>query len=252
MDVSLFKELIPALTVSSMQEQHLSRRALIFAPDQLHFRSRTVVWSEESPEISRSEIMNYLSIIQAEIDLGENPATPTDYFADYTRRYQGRALSDEKDTINAVSGILQRIVRRLGGGLLAGIPTAIFPLALIYTTSTIRFERSVRRRYGFPSWSWAAWSTPILRLNWEASDATHGDQDQIVKALSLMAASFYNYAADQTIEMIWPCQPSMVEQICPAFRRQSELGRRSIEISTTKPYPLPVVDAITVSLRIGN
>ncbi|RMJ07770.1 hypothetical protein CDV36_012632 [Fusarium kuroshium] len=74
--------------------------------------------------------------------------------------YARRALSQDRDSIRACSGILDRLQKRyLHSGFFWGIPRDDFKESLLWTHS---FGSQTRRRPDFPSWSWAGWEGSIL------------------------------------------------------------------------------------------
>jgi hypothetical protein len=81
--------------------------------------------------------------------------------------YSGRTLSFDEDAIHACSGILDKLEERyFSSGFFKGIPRDFF----VYALSWHHFSMisPVRRRKGFPSWSWVGWegkaerATPLL------------------------------------------------------------------------------------------
>lgn len=66
-----------------------------------------------------------------------------------------RRLSREEDILNAFAGILRMICPEPS---LQGIPSPIFDIALLWQP-----RERLRRRSGFPSWSWAGW---IGKVQW--------------------------------------------------------------------------------------
>jgi hypothetical protein len=70
-------------------------------------------------------------------------------------RFNHREFTKEGDALNAMEGILRHVSRNLNSGILEGLPTACFDVSLLFWH---QFDLPVRRREGFPSWSWAGWS----------------------------------------------------------------------------------------------
>lgn len=64
-------------------------------------------------------------------------------------------MSFQSDALNAVIGILEPLsqARDSSKGLLAGIPASLLEEAILWTPG----QAHIRRRPGFPSWSWTGW-----------------------------------------------------------------------------------------------
>ena len=71
--------------------------------------------------------------------------------------YSSRQLTKDSDAINAISALLIPLAIRMKSRLLEGLPTSSFDMSILY------FPRrgSLRRRNGFPSYSWAGWQGQV-------------------------------------------------------------------------------------------
>ncbi len=76
-------------------------------------------------------------------------------FAEYTmaiEEYTHREISYESDVLNAFVGLLHIFSRFFRCKTLLGLPEGLLDVALLWKPM-----RQLRRRSGFPSWSWAGW-----------------------------------------------------------------------------------------------
>lgn len=117
--------------------------------------------------------------------LTSSPSTRLGIFNEIISNYTSRELSQDLDSLNAVSAILQRMqrTRLCPCGLLYGLPLIDFRSALAWHqkwrggTADLSFYKWVearRRSYmGIPSWSWAAWKLKV-GLDRDDDDVTHG------------------------------------------------------------------------------
>jgi hypothetical protein len=147
-----------------LQEQYLSRRTLVFIKDKIYFRCRKRIWSEETcadqdPVAEKDEEewnTNLVMMLQQDMDRGKDPWTIREYFVEVASRFMMRNLTFENDAIDAMSGILHRISVIGQTPILHGVPERWLPEIMAFT------PRQLRRRKGFPSWSWAGWLGEML------------------------------------------------------------------------------------------
>jgi hypothetical protein len=80
-------------------------------------------------------------------------------FAVMVLYYSRRALTLPSDILRALDGIIRRVSQRSHNRFLQGAPTVAFDAFLIFISNTCG---SLRRRPGFPSYSWAGWKGGIV------------------------------------------------------------------------------------------
>jgi hypothetical protein len=142
------------------QEELLSNRLLYVTEDQVHFKCKAgcQVCEETSADLTL-EPFTYKVVFPWGIgqeDTKDNFAM----YADFVTTYTGRDLSNPHDSLNAISGIFNRLQATYGGyPFELGLPTAAFDSALLWEPT-----RACRRRLDahsgepiFPSWTWAGW-----------------------------------------------------------------------------------------------
>ncbi|KAF2145305.1 uncharacterized protein K452DRAFT_245118 [Aplosporella prunicola CBS 121167] len=134
------------------QETCLSPRCLIFLNGLVFFVCHEAVWGEyvmaELPNIRPMEGANTLGKNQDE--------QPLRRFQQHVTAYTSRNLSYQADGLNAFSGIANALSRYLGHTRIPfGLPSSVFDWAILWTAN--QSAQDLKRREGFPSWSWVGW-----------------------------------------------------------------------------------------------
>ena len=141
----------------TLQEGILSNRCILFGPEQVYFECAEMACSEsvQEPSLSacqRDHLIPYKSRL-------ENPFfREYDFDALYWRLiqdYTGRDLKFDEDALNAFSAFTAEFERG-GHRLTWGLPARGLARHLLWEYEPWDL-RDVRRRDGFPSWSWAGW-----------------------------------------------------------------------------------------------
>jgi hypothetical protein len=142
----------------TLQEKVLPNRLLVFTGSEVFFYCGVGFWREDmSLETPGNAILAYpdeRNLLDSDIRVAFRTAQePTVLFWDiYTplvASYIDRDLSFESDAINAFSGITSMLQDL--GPFCWGLPNRFFSIALMWQ------DAPLRRRTGFPSWSWAGW-----------------------------------------------------------------------------------------------
>ena len=128
------------------------------------FRCRSTVYREdiilEDPEIISSQDQVGYRFPRGLVESNE----PHNVYAGTLWEYSNRKLSFDTDVINAVTGVLEILHRRMvgdddlvsiGSRSICGLPTAIFDWALLWEP-VIPLKR--RSDALWPSWSWCGWN----------------------------------------------------------------------------------------------
>ncbi|KAF2101845.1 HET-domain-containing protein [Rhizodiscina lignyota] len=146
------------------QEKVFSRRRLFFIDGQVVFQCRSAVFREdvalEDWRITSCQDEMGMRFFKGLV-AGDEPQS---VYVATLWEYSSREFSFNSDAINAFTGILEVLVRRLVGnpdpqssshGSVCGLPTAIFDWALLWEPVT-----PLERREGasWPSWSWCGWN----------------------------------------------------------------------------------------------
>lgn len=256
----------------------MSRRTIIFVNDEIYFRCRERIFSEETwadswrivhRETDLSDSL--LSIMQEGYDSFDGPSPYSawetlSYLLTALESFQKRQLKYDSDAINAVASTLQRVALRLKTHLLEGLPTVALDLVLLFVAFHVENERlsiQVRRRKGFPSWSWAGW---VGMLSW--ADFGGISYAWINCWLDTKTwISWYKFQHGRFVPAIWDSEdkspfPRTKEDIIYTRRTQPDLRKRFGNLDTArtkpsncfliKPYPLLIFFTVSVVLRIRS
>ncbi|KAK3352525.1 heterokaryon incompatibility protein-domain-containing protein [Lasiosphaeria hispida] len=134
----------------TFQEHVLSRRILYFVDKKIFFRCRQAEWLETCYDHHEPKICHINPL--TEIALMKYPLYD---WANMLSYYTRRTLTNQKDALRAMSGIMRRVSEKLRYPMIQGLPTGAFDRFLLF------FGQNLRRRQGFPSYSWAGWSGEI-------------------------------------------------------------------------------------------
>lgn len=151
------------------QEQLLANRTVIFTPDgSVFFRCLHSVWSEDTNDDERPTVVtfepDYLYMALSD------RVAPALAYDGLLLHYTKRSLTRETDILNAFAGLQSQLEDRFGDGpFLEGVPAAALNFYIIFSGHSAM----LKRRAGFPSWSWAGWIGPV-RL--EMRGQLHGSE----------------------------------------------------------------------------
>ncbi|KAK1755499.1 heterokaryon incompatibility protein-domain-containing protein [Echria macrotheca] len=146
----------------TFQEQLLARRAVYFVGGLVFYRCREDMYSEQcvdqSPRGGRPvyEVEGFqASLLPVSAALDE----PLHDFGNMLIYYNKRALSFPSDVLRALAGITRRVSQQAKCRFLQGMPTAAFDAFLLFECNA---TGSLRRRQGFPSYSWVGWKGGLV------------------------------------------------------------------------------------------
>lgn len=185
------------------QEAVLSRRMLIFTDYQVYFVCPVQTWSEggtyprhTSPgsHACRPNVLQMSRIFADDSILFSSANEDLRQVLHHLERYSTRHLTNEEDALDALRGLMTRIPFRTYYGLVLGkevsekerevqeqywdrktMPVEFF-LSLCFA---FKYRQSgdcaIRRRHGFPSWSWLGWKAVkgVSYVNYD-QDCTEG------------------------------------------------------------------------------
>ncbi|KAK4445459.1 heterokaryon incompatibility protein-domain-containing protein [Podospora aff. communis PSN243] len=143
----------------TFQELMLSPRCLIFLGSMVYYRCCRVVWSEDTvydrfPSVKHDNVAmsHYLPTLRNAADRNA--------YQQAIVRYNSRSLTDQKDALHAMTGMLRRMARNLGSDDWEGMVISHFDLCLLFWHPPIP---AAERRKWFPSWSWVGWQGGAAR-----------------------------------------------------------------------------------------
>jgi hypothetical protein len=86
--------------------------------------------------------------------------SPLRRFADHVNAYTSRNLTYQSDILKAFNGIQTALAASMGNTeMIPGLPVAALDWALFWNGVPYG---TLRRRHGFPSWSWAGWCGIVI------------------------------------------------------------------------------------------
>ncbi|KAI0449746.1 HET-domain-containing protein [Xylaria acuta] len=142
----------------TFQEQFLSARCLFFIDNVVYFRCHSATLFEFfDPALDSETVLlehrgsnfDITSMLPAAMHM----LKPFRDFTIFIMYYTQRSLTKQDDILIAMGGIIQRLSRKMRCRFLEGLPTATFDLSILFRCS----KTPLRRRHGFPSYSWAGW-----------------------------------------------------------------------------------------------
>lgn len=163
----------------TFQEFLLSKRHLVFLPEQIVFHCNTRAWSEDhSLEFVRDQDWTYSpawtkSYRLRPLQLPDRSRWDNEiffpaifvnqYFTDWLKNFLKRRLTVASDILFAFNGALALANRHLGG-FLFGLPVEHWVAGLNWSvgrwsmySGSEPHQGLTKRREGFPSWSWTGW-----------------------------------------------------------------------------------------------
>lgn len=134
----------------------LSRRVIYFVGDKLFYRCRVAEHSEHYADFlsQRINVGATAGSLLPEAILMEDPISDYSTMLFY---YTQRVLTNQKDVLRAMTGIIRRFTEAMKCRFLEGLPTALFDRFIIFHA----FGTTLHRRSSFPSYSWTGWRGQI-------------------------------------------------------------------------------------------
>jgi hypothetical protein len=165
----------------TLQEEEFSNRCLYFTQQQIYFgcnsiqccesvkkshapyhswRSQSKLSTRVGPQDLQHEVApGIFDLNTIVLDHNKGFKRGLKIYEYLVQEYTGRRLSYESDALNASQGLLDDLQNEfLIQGFCQGLPIEFFTLALMWNHSG-----KSRRRYEFPSWSWAGWEGKVSR-----------------------------------------------------------------------------------------
>ncbi|KAI3317126.1 HET-domain-containing protein [Xylariaceae sp. AK1471] len=138
------------------QESCLSPRCLILWDGLAYFMYRAAVWREDMDVVS-----DCVQPFYSANTMGKTTSEwPLRRFANHVNAYTSRNLTYQSDTLRAFNGIQTALAASMGNTeMLFGLPVAALDWALLWRGAP---NSTLKRRRGFPSWSWAGWCGSII------------------------------------------------------------------------------------------
>jgi len=169
----------------TLQERAVSNRALIFTDNEVLWACKKTCWREETFLETSLVRTSWFSLHESDTVLVSSlrrfyvTNEPTEQiwykFQSLVLNYTQRNLTNEGDASDAFGAIVQQVRQLLAEDFVWALPASRFELGLCwepYRQGLLRRNclttletTSLRRRVGFPSWSWLGWRGAIsLRI----------------------------------------------------------------------------------------
>lgn len=187
------------------QEAVLSRRRLVFTDEQTYFECNNMnccesLWTSLDILHKRNKTSFYhfmrsgffagsathLQFRSFDGHFADGDTDLSRYYA-HMKNYTGRKLAFESDSIDAFSGIIQYIAKTSSIRQLWGVPFIFQGRQMSSFCRSLcwyHHEGTVKRRIGFPSWSWVGWEGAIdMPCDYEnvAYDLDNVYEDKVVR-----------------------------------------------------------------------
>ncbi|KAJ5546938.1 HET-domain-containing protein [Penicillium frequentans] len=162
----------------TFQEKLMSKRLLIFSGDEVVWHCRQMVcredmhtgdcgyntdsldWLSLKPQYFGVDIDRHWVDGSLKIDRhGRTRVVRSGTFAEYAKAVEGYTLRQttyKSDAIRAMEGLLHIFQLSFKSEFISGLPKSLLDVALLW-----RATRQLKRREGFPSWSWAGWEGQV-------------------------------------------------------------------------------------------
>lgn len=141
----------------TFQERMLSRRCLLFVNGRIYFQCRRTTFCEDISVPPTGWSLD--SIDMPTRIFREKPFVQ---FTSAVELYTRRELTNTGDILNAFEGVEEVLEKRLGSPIFYGALETQMDASLLWESS-----KMLRRRKGFPSWSWSGW---IGEIQWKYAD----------------------------------------------------------------------------------
>ena len=207
------------------------------------------------------------------MDMGITTAAAYTFLFQMLENYQTRKLTNQVDALNAVAGMLRRVATSAKTKMVQGLPTSIFPLALLFLHTD---RRAPRRWKQCPSWSWCGWIGattwyPFDRLDLlsSAEENDYNEDKPLEKALAHYWPTYRIKEGSRTTETIW--SPSTthndgaINDLLNSFQALGTGTHRNLESDIAGPetatlpiqgdarlrqYPLLIFHTMTMHYRL--
>jgi hypothetical protein len=153
----LLKRSLYSTRAWTFQEQLFARRVIYFVNKQVYFRCRGHSFAErltDQPPGQRDAVVERGASLMHTIAAMDNPLQS---FETILKHYTERSLSQQADILRALAGTIRRVGEKARCRFFEGLPTCAFDAFLVFHPRA----GVLRRRSGFPSYSWTGWKGSV-------------------------------------------------------------------------------------------
>ncbi|PMD22783.1 HET-domain-containing protein [Hyaloscypha hepaticicola] len=210
----------------TFQEQYLSRRALYFTEDEVYFRCRESTWSEK--QMDRLPLPNNSEFTNTLLPLAWT-YPPEGEYRTILLYYTPRVLTNQQDALLAMAGIIRRLSSKMQSRFFQGIPVAAFDTFLVFQSN----GGLLRRRQGFPSYSWCGWIGPVI------FDEPYEENDWLSDKTWII---WYKRSSSGSTNLVWDILANETFPVADmnfvGYRRRSPFGdRHALKFPTSRTAP---------------
>lgn len=160
----------------TFQEREMAKRVIVFTDQQVYWACEATHGIEETQMESNLARCDWEQMDEPHSQMSDLTGNQAGKFqpasGDFVRciqGYQKKNLTNQGDSLDAFSAILQGVEERTGEKFLWGLPRSIFDTAIWWdgslddglisrrTCLTTRKMTSLKQRVPFPSWTWVGW-----------------------------------------------------------------------------------------------
>lgn len=194
----------------TFQEWLFSKRRLVFANKQVHWKCACATWHEDQIDVqgefdaAKHDVSAFLRDTFMDTESENYP--PRIQLGESFKRldlvlseYNSRQLTYPEDTLPAITGLLTSLSRAMRTGFLCGLPEMCFDAALMWDSFSV--QRARRRTYSgrgrsvlpdshLPSWSWVGWQFHGLQM---AGDESLGTFTLLPKRITNPITTWYSH-----------------------------------------------------------
>lgn len=224
----------------TFQERMLSRRCLLFVNGRVYFQCRRATFCEDM----EMPFPNGWSLDSIDMPTRIFREKPFVQFTSAVELYTRRDLTNPVDILDAFGGVEQVLEKRLNITIYYGMFEQMMDSSLIWESS-----KQLKRRPGFPSWSWSGW---LGEIQWKFTESAKS------------WIQWHHSEDGQEEQHHFPAQlVSRIEPPIPWERHKRRIARKLGSSSSVTPllhfdtivasfsliYPLPVHKTIISPLR---
>ncbi|KAK3937485.1 heterokaryon incompatibility protein-domain-containing protein [Diplogelasinospora grovesii] len=221
----------------TFQEQLLARRAIYFVEKQVFFRCREDMYAEQLvDQRPRRQAFDssgdYWSSMLPSVAELKDPLSDFEIMLMY---YTPRALTNPSDILRAMAGVVRRLSERAKCRFFEGLPNAAFGAFVVFRGK----DWALRRREGFPSYSWTGWEGGII----VGEEDDHNAFDNLNKWLDEDTwIIWYKRSPSGVLNLVWdPSANELFPLNDPTYhgyrRRHPFQAPAQLHISSIRTYP---------------
>lgn len=217
----------------TFQEWLFSKRRLVFANKQVHWKCASATWHEDQIDVqgnvqaAKHDVSTFLreTFMDTESESYEL-GNSLERLSTVLSEYNSRQLTFPEDTLPAITGLLTSLSRAMRTSFLCGLPEMCFDAALMWDSFSA--QQCKRRKYSgkgrsvlpdsyLPSWSWVGWQFYGLQM---ANDESLGTFSLLPKRITSPITTWYSHPTPESIEK---------RAVCPTWFNFREAMKQNVD-----------------------